>query len=65
MVEPQRKALGFLVEVAAVPAPNLPPLRVLLLDVRPKAAFDAEHLPQALHFYPPCLQRQVVARGMG
>ncbi|CAJ1452796.1 unnamed protein product [Effrenium voratum] len=44
-------------EVAAVPAPNLPPLRVLLLDVRPKAAFDAEHLPQALHFYPPCLQR--------
>jgi hypothetical protein len=30
---------------------------VLLLDVRPKSAFDAEHLSCAVHFHPTCLQR--------
>ena len=31
--------------------------KVMLLDVRPKAAFDTEHLSCAVHFYPSCLQR--------
>ena len=30
---------------------------MLLLDVRPKSAFDAEHLSCAVHFHPTCLQR--------
>ncbi|CAK9074120.1 TBC1 domain family member 23, partial [Durusdinium trenchii] len=41
----------------AVPSSGLPSLRVLLLDVRPRSAFDAEHLPHAVHFHPPCLAR--------
>eukprot|EP00434_Breviolum_minutum_P034852 symbB.v1.2.030850.t4/scaffold3518.1/size54960/1 len=50
-----REAVAHLVrdgDVTAVAAEG-----VMLLDVRPKAAFDTEHLSCAVHFYPSCLQR--------
>ncbi|CAE7527688.1 TBC1D23 [Symbiodinium natans] len=51
--------------VQAVPSGQLPSLRLLLLDVRPRNAYDAEHLPNALHFHPPSLQRLAqVSAGM-
>ncbi|CAE7641553.1 Tbc1d23 [Symbiodinium pilosum] len=51
--------------VQAVPSSGLPSLRLLLLDVRPRAAYEADHLPNALHFHPPCLQRLAqVSAGM-
>ena len=40
-----------------MPSSGLPSLRILLLDVRPQSAFEAEHLAHALHFHPVCLQR--------
>lgn len=56
---------ALLDSVQAVPSGQLPSLRLLLLDVRPRAAYEAEHLPHALHFHPPSLQRLAqVSAGM-
>jgi len=49
--------------LSIVPAPNLPRIRVLLLDVRPLEEFRQEHMPQALHFHPACLRRLAAASG--
>jgi len=38
-----------------------PRLRLLLLDVRPMEEYIAEHLPQAIHFHPPCLRRLIAS----
>eukprot|EP00927_Polykrikos_kofoidii_P029726 TRINITY_DN25653_c0_g1_i1.p1 TRINITY_DN25653_c0_g1~~TRINITY_DN25653_c0_g1_i1.p1 ORF type:complete len:1156 (-),score=215.73 TRINITY_DN25653_c0_g1_i1:152-3619(-) len=43
------------------PAQTQQRLHVLLLDVRSPEEYAEEHLPQALHFYPPCLMRLVAA----
>eukprot|EP00929_Paragymnodinium_shiwhaense_P092800 TRINITY_DN52793_c0_g1_i1.p1 TRINITY_DN52793_c0_g1~~TRINITY_DN52793_c0_g1_i1.p1 ORF type:complete len:762 (-),score=179.69 TRINITY_DN52793_c0_g1_i1:28-2313(-) len=48
---------------SAAPAPGLPQLRLLVLDVRPKDEFRIEHAPHALHFHPSCLRRFVSTSG--
>lgn len=58
-VLPQEVVVHCLQEQSASAPSKASKMRFLLLDLRPPEEQALESLPQALHFYPPCLRRLI------